>query len=93
MLVLPPLLPTSARHATTMKAGYFGFLVLQAVSTVLASPSPSTVQRDGDEVSRLAELAYQEAEKAVHDNELNKRAGEETCSWDKVRVRREWFVN
>lgn len=76
-----------------MKAGYFGLLVLQAASTVLAKPPPAAVQIAHDDVSQLAEQAYKASEKEVKDAESNKRASGETCSWDNIRIRREWSVD
>jgi hypothetical protein len=76
-----------------MKAATFGLLALQVAGAVLASPSLHLLQRDLDDISRLAEQAYDETEKLVKDHDATVRACQGTCSWDKIRIRREWFAS
>lgn len=76
-----------------MKAKHFGLLVLQGAATVLAKPSEPQMLRDQNDLFRLAELAYVEAEKVANSNTVDKRGCKEICSWDKIRIRREWCVD
>lgn len=73
-----------------MKAGYFGLLVLQAATAVVASPAPAETERAQEDVFSLAEQAYKAAEQEAKSSELSKRTGDETCSWNNIRIRREW---
>jgi len=73
-----------------MKAGYFGLLVLQAATAVVASPTPAETERAQEDVFNLAEQAYKAAEQEAKSNELSKRTGDDTCSWNNIRIRREW---
>ncbi|KAI6782244.1 uncharacterized protein J7T54_008330 [Emericellopsis cladophorae] len=77
-----------------MRFGSLALQLLPAASVVLAAPTPDTtpdtIQTAVDDIASLADQAFKQAETEAADNEINKRGGENTCSWRNVSVRREW---
>lgn len=77
-----------------MRFGSLALQLLPAASVVLAAPTPDTtpdtIQSAVDDIASLADQAFHQAETEAHENELNKRGGENTCSWQNVSIRREW---
>lgn len=78
-----------------MRSVWLGALALQAVSAVLATPTPQTTEQvtsDGfDQLAAIAQSAFDTTKSEVDNGDIQKRGG--TCAWHNVRVRREWCVS
>lgn len=71
-----------------MHAGFLAILAVQAASAVLATPTATDPTLD--QLSDLAQSAYDQAQTELDDDAVSKRGG--SCSLSNVRIRREWFV-
>jgi tyrosinase len=71
-----------------MRSGSVAILLLQALSAVLALPQASEVAEASSDLESLAQQAYEQTKSDLESGDLEKRAG--TCSWQNIRIRREW---